>query len=51
MLVTGTLTGLLSEVLMGRARGMFFAGRHPWVAVVVLAILVLLVLYVQRNRR
>ena len=38
--------------LVGRMRGMFFLSHHPWVAVVLLLVVVALVLYVNnRNQR
>ena len=37
---------------VGRMRGMFFLGNHPWIGVVVLIVLVALILYLnQRNQR
>ncbi len=35
--------------LVGRMRGMFYLSHHPWVAIVVLLVVVGLVLYVQRD--
>lgn len=38
--------------LVGRMRGMFFLSNHPWVAVVLLIVVVALVLYFNnRNQR
>ncbi len=38
--------------LVGRMRGMFFLSHHPWVAVVLLVVVVALVLYSNnRNQR
>lgn len=38
--------------LVGRMRGMFFLSHHPWVAVVLLVVVVALVLYFNnRNQR
>jgi hypothetical protein len=37
--------------LVGRMRGMFFLSHHPWVGVVVLAILVAVVLATNKSRR
>jgi hypothetical protein len=31
-------------------RGLFFFSRNPWAAVIVLAVIVLLVLYLQRRK-
>jgi hypothetical protein len=36
---------------VGRPRGLFFMSHHPWVAVVVLAVIVALVIYQSRQRR
>ena len=38
--------------LVGRMRGMFFLSHHPWVAVVLLVIVVAVVMYLNnRNQR
>jgi hypothetical protein len=39
------------HVVRGRPRGLFFASNHPWVAVVVLAVVVALIVYQTRKRR
>lgn len=44
----GRVTGLTGMV--GRTRGLFFLSHHPWIGVLVLAVLVGLVLYVNRRR-
>ncbi len=39
------------DAIRGRPRGLFFLGNHPWVAVVVLAVVVALIVYQTRKRR
>ncbi len=38
------------SALVGRMRGVFFLSHHPWVGVVVLAVLVVLVLYLNQRK-
>lgn len=39
------------EGLVGRMRGAFFLSHHPWIGVVVLAIAVATVLYLNRRQQ